>query len=73
MNYLNNIDVRTVKVLEQSEFPSKSQPKNKLIENAEELIRGLGLKDNAVVSFHHHLRNGDKVLNTIMKEIQRTE
>ncbi|MFY9213438.1 MAG: citrate lyase subunit alpha [Tissierellaceae bacterium] len=72
MNYLNNIDVRTVKVLEQSEFPSKSQPKNKLIENAEELIRGLGLKDNAVVSFHHHLRNGDKVLNTIMKEIQRT-
>ncbi len=72
MNYLNNIDLKTVKILDKSEFPSKSMAKDKLVDDIEKLIKGLDLKDGAVVSFHHHLRNGDYVLNTIMKEIQKT-
>jgi len=32
-------------------------------------IRDAGLKDGMTVSFHHHLRNGDFVLNTVMAEI----
>ncbi|MDR7871640.1 MAG: citrate lyase subunit alpha [Tissierellaceae bacterium] len=71
MIYLNNTDLKTVKILEKSEYPSKSLAKDKLISSVEQLINNLDLKDGAVLSFHHHLRNGDKVLNTIMKEIQR--
>ena len=32
-------------------------------------IEACGLKDGATVSFHHHLRNGDGVLNLVMAEI----
>lgn len=32
-------------------------------------IEACGLKDGATVSFHHHLRNGDGVLNLVMDEI----
>lgn len=71
MNYLNNTDLKTVKILDKSEYPSKSMVNNKVYDNLEQLIKSLNLKDGAVVSFHHHLRNGDYVLNTIMKEIQR--
>lgn len=31
-----------------------------------EAIRATGLRDGATVSFHHHLRNGDAVLNLVM-------
>ena len=31
----------------------------------------LPLKDGMVVSFHHHLRNGDYILNMVMEEIAR--
>lgn len=72
MTYLNNTDLKTVKLLEKSEFPSKSKAKDKVINSLEQLIKDLNLKDNAVVSFHHHLRNGDYVLNAVMKEIQKT-
>lgn len=70
MNYLNK-NLEDVKILDKSEFPSKVTPKNKVVNNTVELLKGLDLKDGAVVSFHHHLRNGDKVLNQIMLEIQK--
>lgn len=70
MNYLNNPDLKTIKVLEKSEYPSKSSAKQKIREDLKSLIEELEIKDNAVLSFHHHLRNGDKVLNLVMKEIQ---
>lgn len=71
MNYLIDTDLKTVKILDISEYPSKSSAKEKVVSNVEQLIKNLSLNDGAVVSFHHHLRNGDKVLNTIMKGIQR--
>ena len=42
---------------------------NKMVKSIREAIRLAGLKDGMTVSFHHHLRNGDFVLNMVMAEI----
>ena len=42
---------------------------NKLVKSIREAIVLSGLKDGMTVSFHHHLRNGDFVLNMVMAEI----
>ena len=42
---------------------------NKLVTSIREAIALSGLKDGMTVSFHHHLRNGDFVLNMVMEEI----
>ena len=42
---------------------------NKLVGSLKEAISLAGLKDGMTVSFHHHLRNGDYVLNMVMAEI----
>ena len=41
----------------------------KLVKSIREAIVLSGLKDGMTVSFHHHLRNGDFVLNMVMAEI----
>ena len=42
---------------------------NKLVASIKEAIALSCLKDGMTVSFHHHLRNGDYVLNMVMAEI----
>ncbi len=42
---------------------------NKLVQSIREAIQLSGLRDGMTVSFHHHLRNGDFVLNMVMQEI----
>ena len=42
---------------------------NKLVSNIRQAIIDSGLKDGQTVSFHHHLRNGDYVLNMVMEAI----
>ena len=42
---------------------------NKLVRSIREAIALSGLKDGMTVSFHHHLRNGDFVLNMVMDEL----
>jgi len=42
---------------------------SKLVKSIREAIVLSGLKDGMTVSFHHHLRNGDYVLNTVLGEI----
>ena len=42
---------------------------SKLVQTIKEAIALSGLKDGMTVSFHHHLRNGDYVLNMVMEEI----
>ena len=44
---------------------------SKLINSIEEAIRATGLKDGMTVSFHHHLRNGDYVLNMVVDAIAK--
>ena len=41
----------------------------KLVKTIREAISLSGLRDGMTVSFHHHLRNGDYVLNQVMAEI----
>ena len=44
---------------------------SKLVSSLREAVSLAGLKDGMTVSFHHHLRNGDYVLNMVMEEIAR--
>ena len=39
---------------------------NKVIESIEQALELTGLRDGMTVSFHHHLRNGDYVLNMVL-------
>ncbi len=42
---------------------------SKVVKSLKEAIALSGLKDGMTVSFHHHLRNGDFVLNMVMEQI----
>lgn len=42
---------------------------NKVIASLREAIRKAGLKDGATISFHHHFRDGDYIVNMVMDEI----
>ena len=42
---------------------------SKVVNSVKEVVALAGLKDGMTVSFHHHLRNGDFVLNMVMEEI----
>lgn len=46
-------------------------PKSKLVATIEEVIDRVGLKDGMTVSFHHHMRNGDYVVNAVMEAIAK--
>ncbi len=41
----------------------------KLLENIEEAIDKAGLKDGMTISFHHHFRNGDYIVNMVIDVI----
>ena len=41
----------------------------KIVSSLREAIEKSGLQSGMTVSFHHHLRNGDYVLNMVMDEI----
>ena len=44
---------------------------NKVVSSLREAIELSGLKSGMTVSFHHHLRNGDFVLNMVMADSVR--
>ena len=41
----------------------------KIVESIREAIIKCGLKDGMTVSFHHHFRDGDYIVNMVMKEV----
>ena len=45
---------------------------SKVVKNLQEAVALAGIKDGMTVSFHHHLRNGDYVLNMVMEEVAKT-
>jgi len=49
-------------------YPSKQ---TKIMNSIEDAIREVELKDGMTVSFHHHLRNGDYVINTVISTISK--
>lgn len=49
---------------------SRARPgDNKLLPDIAEAIRQCGLEDGMTISFHHHFRNGDAVVNAVMEVI----
>ena len=42
---------------------------SKVVGSLREAISAAGLRDGMTVSFHHHLRSGDYVINMVMNEI----
>ncbi len=42
---------------------------NKILSSIKEAIEKCNLKDGMTISFHHHLRDGDYIINMVMKEI----
>lgn len=56
--------------LVKKEKGNRKLPKlNKLVNSIEEVIAESGLKDGMTISFHHHFRNGDKILAMVMDVI----
>ena len=43
---------------------------SKLLPDIRAALLACGLKSGATISFHHHLRNGDQVLNAVLAEIE---
>ena len=44
-----------------------------LLKSLDELFDKCGVKDGMTLSFHHHLRNGDYVLNNVLEVIKKRE
>ncbi|MCK5561177.1 MAG: citrate lyase subunit alpha [Thermoplasmata archaeon] len=45
--------------------------RSKLLPSIEAAIKATGLKSGMTVSFHHHLRNGDYIMNMVMDKIAK--
>ena len=59
-------DARTIKsITHKSELPKEASK----VVTLEEAIRGTGLKDGMTISFHHHFRGGDKVVNMVVDKL----
>lgn len=52
-------------------FRTHRRGEAKLVPDLRAAIEACGLRSGCTVSFHHHLRNGDGVLNLVMDEIAR--
>lgn len=51
---------------------SKVEPKDsKMLDSIEEAIKKTGLKDGMTISFHHHFRQGDYVVNMVIDAIAK--
>ena len=52
-------------------FNERMSAKNKVVPSLAEAIRLTGLRDGMTISFHHHFRNGDYVVNMVVDEIAK--
>jgi citrate lyase subunit alpha/citrate CoA-transferase len=48
----------------------KEQKESKIVDSLEQAIMLSGLKDGMTISFHHHFRNGDYILNMVMAKLE---
>ncbi len=44
---------------------------NKIVESLEKAIELVGLRDGMTISFHHHFRNGDQIVNMVIDTLAR--
>ena len=70
--YLEGVYVKTrVQMTAPAFHKETARVNSKLLGSIEEAIDKVGLKDGMTVSFHHHMRNGDYVVNMVMEAIER--
>ncbi len=50
-------------------FVERSASQSKVVESLEEAVRRSGLKDGMTISFHHHFRNGDNIVNLVVGKL----
>ncbi|MGP6086356.1 citrate lyase subunit alpha [Antarctobacter jejuensis] len=50
---------------------AKTRPRGKLLADLDAAIDACEIRDGATISFHHHLRNGDAVLNLVLQALAR--
>lgn len=50
---------------------TKLPTENKVLDSIQDALEKVNLKDGMTISFHHHLRNGDFVLNEVMYAIAK--
>ncbi|WP_053956765.1 citrate lyase subunit alpha [Inediibacterium massiliense] len=62
-------EVKKKEVLLKSVMPGEE----KIVQSIEEALKKCDIKDGMTISFHHHLRNGDYVLNMVMEEISKRD
>ncbi|MCT4606445.1 MAG: citrate lyase subunit alpha [Marinisporobacter sp.] len=60
-------EVQKTSVNIKSAVPGKS----KILKSIKEAVDACNIKDGMTISFHHHLRNGDYVLNMVLDEIAK--
>ena len=51
-------------------FAEKSKSDNK-ITSFEDAVRAVGLKDGMTISFHHHFRAGDHIVNYVLDKLAK--
>lgn len=44
---------------------------NKIVESLEKAVELVGLKDGMTISFHHHFRNGDHIVNMVLDTLAK--
>lgn len=50
-------------------FRERYHQQNKVVSSLEEAIRRTGLRDGMTISFHHHFRNGDHIINMVVDKL----
>ncbi|SNT14110.1 citrate lyase subunit alpha / citrate CoA-transferase [Anaerovirgula multivorans] len=54
-----------------TKIPKTFTGKNKIIENIKTSLELCGIKNGMTISFHHHFRNGDYLVNMVVEEIDK--
>ncbi len=52
-------------------FQERAARQNKVLPSLEDAIRATGLKDGMTISFHHHFRGGDHIVNQVVGTLAR--
>ena len=50
-------------------FADRYHHQNKVVPSLEDAIRLTGLRDGMTISFHHHFRNGDHIVNMVLDKL----
>lgn len=62
---------KNTKLMANSDALKPRPSKSKVVSDIEEAIKRSGLKDGMTISFHHHFRGGDYIVNMVMEVIAK--